>query len=66
MAAQDRLGIAWCGPTEWPEVRDGKVAPFTSLSLTRISGKLDRELAEQLPTVRVRKKALLVKKPFLF
>jgi hypothetical protein len=49
VAEQEREGVGWCGPVEWPDVRMTKVAPFASLSLTRINCKFDRELAEQLP-----------------
>lgn len=47
--AQSKFGIGWEGPTEWPQVYEDKVAPFTTLWLTRKDRTFDHQYAEQLP-----------------
>ena len=48
---EQRDGIGWKGPEEWPKVPENKVAPFTSLWLIRNNNALNKHFAEQLPRV---------------
>ena len=42
-------GIGWAGPNKWPSVLKNRVAPFSSLWLTRVNSRFDQDLAKQLP-----------------